>query len=101
MCLGEDDVDILHPFHIDLNKMQNKWHGYRIRNWLFGIKCSPISVEEKLNPWPTQIKKPLQKGIHFLMQSCESAYKEFRNKRDSIVSEKANKILLKYVSGWA
>ena len=85
--LQDEDVYILRPFDIDLGPFQHKRYGYRVRSCLFSLKCSKLSVQEKISSIEDpERKEHCQRAYEYLMASPDSAYRDYVLKREHLVA---------------
>lgn len=89
--LTKSDIYILRPFDVDTGTFKFMRHGYRARTALFSLKCSNLSVKEKIEGLTDpNAKKRCQKAYEFLLKSDFSSYKDYIDKRQYLVDTGAH-----------
>ncbi len=86
--LNWKDNKVLSPFDIDCGRYVRKEHGYRQKTGIIRLTCSEFSVEQKiLNVSDLCRREKLFQAYNFLMESRESSYRKYVNKRLELIRD--------------
>ena len=78
LSLTVDDITILRPFYLFLEKYEHARHGYQVKCCPIKLKISDKSVHEKIDQLADATQKEhCQNAYEYLMSSDQSAYSHF------------------------
>ena len=88
LSLTVDDITILRPFYLFLEKYERAAHGYQVKCCPIKLRISDISVQEKIdNLTDATQKERCQNAYDYLMSSNQSTYSQFVHLRETCVAE--------------
>ena len=80
--LTAEEIQALRPLDVHTGDYHRAQNGYRRKGGMFRLSWSKISVQQKIDELDTPSRTRCQTAYDFLMDSDESSYKVFVDKRD-------------------
>ena len=88
LSLTVDDINILRPFYLFLEKYERATHGYQVKCCPIKLRPSEQSVEAKIDVLTYPIRKQCcQNAYCYLITSKDSTYSHFVELRDSCIAQ--------------
>ena len=81
ICHAEE-IQALRPLDIHTGDYHRAQNGYRRKGGMFRLSCSKISVQQKIDELDTPSRTRCQTAYDFVMDTDQSSYKVFVDKRD-------------------